>query len=52
MTTTPTIVHLEARANYDLERTLDPSLPAWDSAPYLTRARFLRAAAGTERNAA
>ena len=49
MTTTPTIVHIEARANYELERTVDPSLPAWEAAPFLTRARFLWAVVGAER---
>lgn len=40
-----TIAHLEARQLYALERLADPSLPTWETATYMTRSRWLRAAA-------
>lgn len=44
MTTFTTLTVIEARANYELERLADPSLPAWEAATYMTRSRYLRAA--------
>lgn len=34
-----------ARELYAFERLADPSLPAWEAATYMTRSRWLRAAA-------
>lgn len=36
---------LHARELYAFERLADPSLPAWHAATYMTRSRWLRAAA-------
>lgn len=49
---TTTITHLEARQLYNLERATDPSLPVWDAAPYLTRARWLWAVVLVQKEAA
>lgn len=46
-TSEPTMSHIEthARELYAFERLADPSLPTWDEATYMTRSRWLRAAA-------
>lgn len=49
MTTFTTLDVIHAHQLYALERLLDPTLPPWESATFMTRSRFLRAAsvAGT-----
>lgn len=41
---TTTLTHLLARELYALERRIDPTLPEWDAATWMTRSYWMRKA--------
>ena len=46
-TTATTLDLMHAMELYALERNINPALPAWEDATWMTRSRFLRAACQT-----